>query len=295
MSDIQFSGCTVHTKPNETILECLLRSGIKIDFSCKSGVCHRCMVKCTEGEIPEPASKKLPHTHKGKNYLLACQCVPTTDMQLIAKSSEDTVTQCMVVAFSQITAQTWQLDCEAYRDLTYQTGQHIIITDLSMQYSTLGTLVSDPEMGTYLSIEIQKQDVSWMKPQNLNTEGTEFYLKGPLLALPSESLAVLNPNPQLWEQLGGDEKMRAILTNFYTKVYADAQLAPFFERVTIDRIIGKQFAFLKQNIVGEQVFLGEQPRNSHHWMVISDTLFQHRMDLMRQALLEHDVSEATHI
>jgi hypothetical protein len=40
-------------------------------------------------------------------------------------------------------------------------------------------------MGTYLSIEIQKQDVSWMKPQNLNTEGTEFYLKGPLLALPS--------------------------------------------------------------------------------------------------------------
>jgi truncated hemoglobin YjbI len=91
--------------------------------------------------------------------------------------------------------------------------------------------------------------------------------------------------------LGGDGKIRAVLTTFYQKVYADAQLAPFFERVTINRIIGKQFAFLKQNIVGDQVFLGEQPKNSHHWMVISNALFQHRMDLMRQALQEHDISD----
>ena len=95
----------------------------------------------------------------------------------------------------------------------------------------------------------------------------------------------------LWKQLGGDEKIREILTTFYQKVYADSQLAPFFERVTMERIIGKQFAFLKENIVGEQVYFGEQPRNSHHWMVISDSLFQHRIDLMRQSLQEHSIPQ----
>ena len=78
---------------------------------------------------------------------------------------------------------------------------------------------------------------------------------------------------------------------FYHKFYADSQLAPFFERVTMERIIGKQFAFLKENIVGEQVYFGEQPRNSHHWMVISDSLFQHRIDLMRQSLQEHSIPQ----
>ena len=158
--DIQYAGHTVQCKSNETLLACFLRSGLPIDFSCKSGVCHRCMVKCTSGEIPEAASKKLPITHQGQNYLLSCQCIPTTNMQLVAKTSEDIVTQCVVSACSQTSPQIWQLDCEAYRDLSYQTGQLIIIMDLARTYSILGTLISDPEMGTSLSIEIQSHDLS---------------------------------------------------------------------------------------------------------------------------------------
>jgi hypothetical protein len=57
MHQIQYAGHTVQCKNNETILECLIRSGLNIDFSCKSGVCHRCMLKCTTGEIPEHATK----------------------------------------------------------------------------------------------------------------------------------------------------------------------------------------------------------------------------------------------
>ena len=83
---------------------------------------------------------------------------------------------------------------------------------------------------------------------------------------------------------GGDARVRAVLATFYDKVYADPELRPFFERVTMDRIIGKQFAFLKQHIKGEPGFLGEQPHNSHSWMVITDALFDHRHNLMLQAM-----------
>lgn len=290
MFDIQYNGQTVRYRTGETLLECLLRSGLNIDFSCKSGVCHRCLTKCTDGEIPEQASKKLPITHQGKNYLLACQCVPTSAMTLVGKSAEDIVTKCMVVAVVQPQQHTWQLSFEAYRDIQYQMGQQAIISDLNMNHTYLGTLVSDPEQETTLRMTLSELHPQIFGVQDLDgIEGAEFYLRGPLPIQTQPLQQRLAPNPVLWTQLGGDEKIRAILTTFYHTVYADAKLSPFFERVTIDRIIGKQFGFLKDNIVGEKNYWGEQPRNTHHWMVISDALFEHRTDLMRQALQQHAV------
>ncbi len=290
MFNIQYNGQTVQCREGEILLECLLRSGLNIDFSCKSGVCHRCLTKCVEGEIPEQASKKLPLTHRGQNYLLACQCVPVTAMTLLRKSAEDIVTKCMAVSLCQSTTQTWQLNFEGYRDIQYQTGQPAILTDLDMSNACMGTLVSNPETDSTLCIEISgKMPIAWMMQENESVEGVEFYLRGPL-PIPSEPLQErLPPNPALWEQLGGDEKIRAVLTTFYQKVYTDPELSAFFERITMDRIIGKQFGFLKENIVGEAIYWGEQPKNAHHWMVINDKLFQHRAGLMRQALQEHDV------
>ncbi len=114
MFNIQYSGHTVLCKPNETLLECFLRSGLQIDFSCKSGVCHRCMVKCISGEIQKRLAKNFLLPIKGKILFLSCQCIPTTDMHIVMKTSEDIVTKCVVSAFSQTTVHTWKLDCETY-------------------------------------------------------------------------------------------------------------------------------------------------------------------------------------
>ena len=85
--------------------------------------------------------------------------------------------------------------------------------------------------------------------------------------------------------------MRAVLESFYESVYADALLRPYFERVTMDRVIGKQYAFLMQSITGEAVYIGERPRNSHHWMVIPDSVFDHRQKLMLDAQQAHGLTE----
>jgi hypothetical protein len=120
---------------------------------------------------------KLPYTHQNQNYLLACQCTPTTNMQLVAKTSDDNITQCMAMTLSQTSHQTWQLSCEAYRELSYQMGQSVMMTDLAMQNATLATLISDPEQGTTLDLEIQGQDISWLTQHDV-IEGTEFYIRG---------------------------------------------------------------------------------------------------------------------
>ncbi len=69
-------------------------------------------------------------------------------------------------------------------------------------------------------------------------------------------------------------------------VYADPELAPFF-KVTKEHVAGKQYAFLYQALTGEDVYFGELPRNAHHWMVISDELFDHRERLMEKILHKH--------
>lgn len=99
----------------------------------------------------------------------------------------------------------------------------------------------------------------------------------------------------MWAALDQGRKLIPILTDFYSRVFEDARLSPFFHGVTKQRVIEKQYSFMHQLFTGERVYFGDRPRNAHHWMVISDELFDYREDLLadclrRGGLPEHLVS-----
>jgi truncated hemoglobin YjbI len=94
----------------------------------------------------------------------------------------------------------------------------------------------------------------------------------------------LAPDPELWTALGEGERLGPILEDFYTRVYADARLSPFFEGLTKEWISQKQYNFLRAKFTGEKIYFGNLPRHAHHWMVISDELFDHREALMEACL-----------
>lgn len=118
-------------------------------------------------------------------------------------------------------------------------------------------------------------------PSSSPSEESPTYRKGPLA-----------PNPALWEALGRGAKLRAILEAFYARVFEDPRLAPFFHGVTRERVIDKQYAFLADIFTGERMYFGDRPRNAHHWMVISDELFDYRERLFEAVLRESDLGEA---
>lgn len=109
---------------------------------------------------------------------------------------------------------------------------------------------------------------------------------------PAARRRYLDPNPALWEALERGPRLRRILADFYARVYADARLAPFFHATSIDWVVDHQYAFLAQIFGGERLYFGERPRNAHHWMVISDELFDHREALMASVLRAHGLDEA---
>lgn len=101
----------------------------------------------------------------------------------------------------------------------------------------------------------------------------------------------LEPDLELWQALGEGALMSEILEDFYSQAFEDERLAPFFHGVTQRRAMEKQFLFLRQQITGEKVYFGDRPRNAHHWMVISNELFDYREQLMVECLRRHGLAE----
>lgn len=98
-------------------------------------------------------------------------------------------------------------------------------------------------------------------------------------------------DPALWAELGHGKRVREVLDAFYAKVFADEWLAPYFHNTTPDHVAGKQYAFLYESMTGDDVYFGDNPLNAHHWMVISDALFDHRQRLMIETLEAHGLSD----
>lgn len=98
------------------------------------------------------------------------------------------------------------------------------------------------------------------------------------------------PDPEMWLALQEGVLLKQILTTFYTWVFGDKILKPYFDNVTQQRLVEKVYSFLYQLFTGKKVFFGERPRNGHHWMVISDEIFAHREALMEKALVKHGLA-----
>jgi ferredoxin-NADP reductase/truncated hemoglobin YjbI/ferredoxin len=99
------------------------------------------------------------------------------------------------------------------------------------------------------------------------------------------------PDPEMWAALDYGKKLNPILADFYDRVYKDAKLAPFFANSTKQRSIEKQYTFLRRLFSGDKVYLGDRPRNAHHWMVISTELFDYRESIMTSCLKLHGLPE----
>jgi NAD(P)H-flavin reductase/truncated hemoglobin YjbI len=92
------------------------------------------------------------------------------------------------------------------------------------------------------------------------------------------------PDPEMWEALQEGELLREILTDFYTRVFEDPVLSPYFRGITKDRLIGQVFSFMRDTFKGEKLYFGARPKSAHHWMVISDETFDYRERIMVECL-----------
>lgn len=294
MSAITLDGRSLQSLLDETVLSACLRAGVDVPHACKSGVCHTCLLSCVAGSVPPRAQRGLPEHLKDRDYLLACQCVPQGPLALQRPQPQDMITACTLLAALPDSQGGLTIEFESSREWQLRRGQVLRWVregQTDLEHEPRWTVLRDSQPGCS---DYARWALSGPPPAPFGPAvefGATVLVRGPLepdarLEAPRTECPAPEPDAALWA--GFDEGlMRRALEDFYAQVYADEQLAPYFEGVTQARAVDKQFSFMKQCLTGEKVYFGNRPRNAHHGMIISDALFDYRQDLMRRTLAHH--------
>jgi hemoglobin len=93
----------------------------------------------------------------------------------------------------------------------------------------------------------------------------------------------------LYEQLGGETKLRAVIDDFVDRVFDDLMIGFFFANADKARI--KQFEFQHASALlgGPSVYAGRPLRQAHAAHPIRGGHFARRMQILRQVLAAHAV------
>lgn len=113
-----------------------------------------------------------------------------------------------------------------------------------------------------------------------------FHFAHPRMPRGGGILDGIEADPELWQALERGPGLTRRLQAFYQRVYVDPRLSHFFAGVSIERAVQKQYEFLADLFAGTRNYFGMSPFNAHHWMVISDELFDYREDLFETVLVE---------
>lgn len=282
-----YQGVQYETRDGETLLKMFLRQGVKVPYSCGGGSCHTCLHRCIEGELPEKAQRGLREIYKQHNYFMICRCVPTGDMHIDLPDAAERYIQANIEAVNGP-----NLTLYPFNEISASRGQVYALYQ-GAQLLGRGEITADSALGEPIAL---RADTS-VDLHALAVNDT-IELQGPMAqtqasVVMAEGLNREFPEPDLalWEELDNGQKLIPLLREFYHRVFRDPLLAPYFAAVTESRLVEKQFNFLHQAITGEKIYWGERPRNAHHWMVISDEIFDHRAAILEQVLIEQQFSE----
>ncbi|RSM45769.1 group 1 truncated hemoglobin [Amycolatopsis balhimycina DSM 5908] len=86
----------------------------------------------------------------------------------------------------------------------------------------------------------------------------------------------------IYQQIGGQEALVAVVDDFYERVMADAALAPFFTGTSMPRLKGMQVEFFAAALGGPDEYRGRSMNDVHRGRGIA----QHHFDLVAKYLTD---------
>lgn len=109
--------------PQETVLDGLLRNGVRAAYSCRMGACQTCLLRASSGSVPPGAQVGLKDTMKAMGYFLACICRPTEDLTL-HNPGNDRRLAATIEALDRLTADVVRVRLKTSAPFEYRAGQY---------------------------------------------------------------------------------------------------------------------------------------------------------------------------
>ncbi|MCA9632760.1 MAG: group 1 truncated hemoglobin [Myxococcales bacterium] len=96
-------------------------------------------------------------------------------------------------------------------------------------------------------------------------------------------------NPSLFEQLGGEPKLRAIIDRFVDRVFDDVMIGFFFRRANRQRIKAKEYEFAAGHLGADVEYTGRPLAEAHAAHPIMGGQFLRRLKILEEVLDEFEV------
>lgn len=132
---VRLSGLTVEpfeVGRNQTVLEAALGQGIAWPHDCTVGTCGSCRAKLLRGKVDAitPFGYTLSREELAAGYILACQAVPETDLEIEVELASGPVirTQARLTGWRDLTHDIREITWEADAAVPYRAGQYMSVS-----------------------------------------------------------------------------------------------------------------------------------------------------------------------
>jgi CDP-4-dehydro-6-deoxyglucose reductase len=151
VTTLAYKGRRFEVLEGETVLDTLLRGGVEVPHSCRSGVCRSCTMVASSGAVPEAARSGLRDVERRQGMFLACMCRPTEDLELRDLDDQATIAA-EIVEVDHLSESVVRLRLAPQSSFAYEAGQYVAMQrsdGLTRSYS-LASLPSEPHLEIHL-------------------------------------------------------------------------------------------------------------------------------------------------
>jgi NAD(P)H-flavin reductase/ferredoxin len=157
MKAVHYEGRSYPVASGSTVLDALQQGGVEAAHSCKSGICGSCMMRATEGVIPERAQSGFKDSWKAQGYFLPCVCLPVSDLS-ITRVDADARCGASIAALEPLSSDVLRVRFTLDNPLSFRAGQYITVLlagNLARSYS-IANLPACPPQGAEIDIHVRR-------------------------------------------------------------------------------------------------------------------------------------------
>ncbi|MFG0315877.1 MAG: 2Fe-2S iron-sulfur cluster-binding protein [Planctomycetota bacterium JB042] len=155
MFTLRIDGREIAPRPDETVLDALLRAGVEAPHSCRAGACRACLVRATAGAPPEDATDGVPPPLRERGWFLACLARPASDLTLTYEDDGEASVAADVRSVELLAPDVARLALRPRGTFSYRPGQYVVLRredGLSRPYS----LASVPDEDDDLELHVRR-------------------------------------------------------------------------------------------------------------------------------------------
>lgn len=137
------------------MLDCLLRHGVDVPHSCRSGICQTCMMKAVSGQPDDISQMGLKDAQIKQNYFLACSCFAKTDLEVALLDASELSQNTTVTQISMLADDVVALHLKRPVNFEYYPGQFVNIHNpqgIARSYSLASCPHSDQDLVFHIRV-----------------------------------------------------------------------------------------------------------------------------------------------